>query len=229
MRKSNGSGDTDNANDYCNLIGTGDMPAAPTTSSTSFDIYNPGTETCGLTIELVGSSSNPIRFFNELNSTSCELNSLPTGGLLLRVNGDTGCVNVYSNNAYENGFAYHDRGFVRLEPNVKYSNIAYTYNGVNGTTYSFTLTGVHADESIIGAKVTLTGVNNTTFTIIDINKNTNGIYCTRTGSGTPSSTGTCGLQTLNHILIQEKPSSSWTTPSTLSLTSISVDYAPRIL
>lgn len=155
-RKSNTGNENDNAEDYCGIKASADMPAAPTTSGTSFDVYNPGTEQCGLKIALKGSCSNAIRFFNERNNTRCVISSLPTSPIELRINGDTGLVTVYSSGIEENGFAHHDYGFIRLEPDVGTSK--------------------------------------------------------------------------NHIVIQEKNSQgNWVTPTTLSLTSISIDYDPRLL
>ena len=154
-RKSNSGDEVDNANDYCDLILTSEMPAAPTTSSRTFDVYNPGREACGLQIIVSGTVSNPIEFLNETNKTRCIIQSLPTSNLRLDINGDTGVIKTYvaGQEAYaDRGYAYHDRGFVRLEP---------------GT---------------------------------------------------------------NSIRIMEQNSSgNWVTPTTLSLTSIGVDYAPRIL
>lgn len=153
-RKSNSGSETDNANDYCDLILTSEMPAAPTTSGRSFSVYNPGREVCGLSMSLSGSTSNPIEFLNTTNGSRCILNSLPTNNLVLDINGDTGMITTHASGstATEYGFAYHDRGYISLNP---------------GT---------------------------------------------------------------NAIQIKEKNSSgSWVTPTTLTLTSISIDYAPRIL
>lgn len=154
-RKSNEPYNTDNANDYCDLIPTSEMPAAPTTSSMTFQVYNPGREECGLTIRLSGSVSNPIEFLNETNETRCIISKLPANDLVLDINGDSGVIQTYVSNNPDNaeyGYAYHDRGVIKLEPGM------------------------------------------------------------------------------NNIRIMEKNSSgSWVVPTTLSLTSINVDYAPRIL
>ena len=118
-RKSNAGTEDDNASDYCPIISSSDMPPAPTTSSRSFIVYNPGTESCGMTIRLSGTAGKPIRFFNSANNTQCVISSLPSNGLVLDIDGDTGFVKTYVNGsptAYDNGFAYHDFGVVRLEP-----------------------------------------------------------------------------------------------------------------
>lgn len=228
-RKSNGNSDGgDNSEAYCNFIKTSEMPSAPSTSSTNFDIYNPGTESCGLTIDISGTVSHAIRFYNELNGTFCIFGSLPSNKHL-NIDGDTGYVSTYTagSSNRSNGFSYHDKGVIRLDPNEGFSSVSFRYGGVSGTTYTI-IPSVPVSNDMISGKIKISGVANTTFTVIGIDYSLNKLYCTRTGSGTPPSTGTCSLLKTNHIVIQEKSGSSWTTPSTLSLSSIAVDYNPRI-
>ena len=154
-RKSNAGTENDGAEDYCWISPTSQMPPAPTTSSRSFTVYNPGTEDCGLTLKLAGSASNPIEFLNTTNKTRCIIRAFPTNGLILDINGDTGKVKTYvstSPNMYDNGYAYHDRGHIRLDP----------------------------------------------------------------GSNAIS-------------IMEQNASGNWVTPTTLSLSSIAIDYSPRIL
>lgn len=116
----------DHAEDYCGIIETANMPAAPTTSSFNFDVYNPGTEACGLSIKIAGSCSNPFRFFNERNQTRCVISSLPSSSLYLDINGDTGNILTYLSTpdiGASSGFAYHDYGFIRLEPCEVVNNV----------------------------------------------------------------------------------------------------------
>lgn len=220
----------DNAEDYCYIINGDEMPAAPSTSSTVFDVYNPGTESCGLTIALSGSTGNPIRFVNDANNTVCEFGSLPPAGTYVKIDGDTGYVMTYVSAASTyNGYAYHDKGIVRLEANRGYSDVAFNYQGVNGTTYTFDLIGVQVDKKMINATMTIDGLNDTIFTVTSISGPLNRLYCSRTGSGTPNDTGICSMKTVNHIAIQEYVNNAWTSPTTLSLSSIEIDYAPRLL
>lgn len=231
-RKSNASGaDDDGASDYCNMISYSEMPSDPTISSTSFNVYNPGTEECGLTIEISGSASNPIRLFNDANKSQCVLSSLPTRDMHLFIDGDTGYIGVSVNGTTPgaNGYVYHDKGFIKLAPSCAYYDTGYSYIGVSGETYTFELIGVPVSGDMLNGKIALENVANTSFTIIGVNQANNRVSCTRTGSGTPASTGECTLYTYNKILIQEKINTAWTTPSTLSLTSIAIDYKPRIL
>jgi len=155
MRKYNTGSENDNANDYCDLIDSSLMPSPPTTSSRTFNVYNPGRETCGLSIVLRGSTNNPIEFLNTTNQTRCIIRELPPTTLVLDINGETGMITTHTPASTANsefGFIYHDRGYIRLSPGM------------------------------------------------------------------------------NQIQIFEQNSSgSWVTPTSLSLTSISIDYAPRIL
>ena len=217
----------DGAEDYCYLIDINEMPSEPTTSSRSFEVYNPGTEECGLSIDISGSVSHPIRFFNDANRTECILNALPAGNARLYINGETGYVYLVANNA--NGFLYHEHGFVKLNPCVSYKNKNFRYLGTNGTTYTFSIDGVQARQLLIGGQMIISGLSNTIFTVESVNVGQNRIYCTRYGSGTPSQTGTCDLNTMNKIWIQELVNDSWVTPTTLSINSILIDYMPRVL
>lgn len=120
-RKSNEPTDDDNANDYCDLIATSEMPAAPTKAGRTFNIYNPGREACGLRIMVSGTVSNPLEFLNTTNKTRCILTSLPASNLTLDIDSDTGMVRTYASGQEANaewGFGYHDRGFIRLEPGM---------------------------------------------------------------------------------------------------------------
>lgn len=231
-RKSNGSGDHgDGAEDYCHLINTDDMPPIPSTSSTAFDVYNPGTEACGLTLEISGSTSNPIRFYNEKNGTFCILNGLPPNNTHLMLDGETGMVSMFEpgDPVRMNGFAYHDIGMVSLSPNIGYSDVAFTYGGVNGTIHTLIPTNTAVSDDMVGAKIYISGVSSTVFTVTGVNIGTNRIYCSKSGSGNPPSSGTFDMIQTNHILIQENRNNAWATPSTLSLTTLGIDYKPRIL
>lgn len=231
IRKSNSpSSPDDGATDYCNIINSDDMPELPTTSSISFDIYNPGTESCGLSIEISGVTNNPIRFFNESNQTMCEFGSLPPDEAYLSIDGETGYVTTYIDAAYpENGYSYHDKGVVRIDPNRGYSEIPFVYRGMSGTTYVFELDGVYLNKDFVNSTMTIEGVANTTFTIISVSATLNRIYCTKEGDGVPGDTGYCSFKTVNHIAIQEYINDQWTEPTTLSLSYINVDYDPRVL
>ena len=223
---------TDNSDMYCNFLYVDDMPDEPTANSTQFDIYNPGTEACGMTIELAGTTNNRFRFFNETNGTYCEFGSIPGNNMRLEINGDTGYVDVHMANSSEkgNGFAYHNKGVVRLEPNAGKSNVSYINGEQNGTEYKMDLVGYPVTSLLKGASVKLS--NGAVLTVATVNSATNRIWCTTSGSITFPATGICSIETVNKIKIQEYNNNSWVTPSgstTLSLSYLRVDYNPRAL
>lgn len=229
-RKGNGNYDyDDNSEAYCRFIKLSEMPADPTTASTSFDIYNPGTEDCGLSIDVSGTSTNPIRFYNETNGTYCEFNSIPSA-FHVSIDGDTGFVSIYANGSTRrnSGFEYHDKGIVKLSPNEGFSDVQFAYEGLIGQEHALSLIGTIVSKEMIGGIVKIAGLNNTSLEIASVNISSNRLYCTKTGNGAIPETGTCSMKTTNHILIQEKDGNYWDEPSTLSLSSISVDYIPRI-
>ena len=230
IRKSNPQKVMDNAEDYCNIISSDDMPADPTTTSTEFDIYNPGTEECGMDIEISGESNVPIRFFNEANGTFCAFESLPTPPIRLHADGDTGYISVYlpGADAAANGFTYHDKGFVSLVPNYGASNVQYTYGGKNGTLHVFNIEGYTVTNDLKGGKLIADGNE---FIISSVSTANNRLYCEYDGEVTVPESGTCSFKTLNHIVIQQKIGGVWESPAsdTADWTYIKIDYKPRIM
>ena len=232
LRKYN-NGQDDGSEDYCNLIDVDDMPEAPTVADTEFDIYNPGTEVCGLSIEVAGTTSNPFRFFNETNGTFCEFNSLPTS-LRLAINGDTGFVDVHvaGTSMLDNGFAYHEKGVVRLEPNQGRSDITYVNGTTSGTLYQLDLVGYPVTSAIRGATLVLNESDPITLEVESISAANNRVWCSSEETFTMPETGICSIKNVNSIKIQEKVNNSWVTPSsstTLDISYISVDYKPRTM
>ena len=233
-RKSNDGSENDGAENYCGIIRTSNMPQLPTTSSTSFSVYNPGTESCGLTIRISGTSTAPFRFYNIRNNTTCEFNSVPTGSLILDINGDTGLVETYTTitGEHENGFAYHNHGVLRLDPCESFTNVNYTAEP-NGTAYNLTISGVAVSEDFIGGVIIFSQQSSETARIIDINKETNTLICNITHEGfVPNESGKVVIRQYNYIYIQSKNNSgSWVlrTNARLTMSSIEIDYNPRLL
>ena len=231
-RKSNSASDDDGAEQYCGIIDSSMMPAAPGTSTRNFMVYNPGTENCGMMIKLAGTASKPIRFFNNTNGTMCVISALPTGGVILDLNGDTGLVKVYTSanpSNYSNGFAYHDYGMVRLDPNETYTDVMYTAVQ-NGTTYTIAPSQFDVKEDMVGGYIQFDDPTTRNATITAVNTTNNTLTCTLGGSGTFKTSGKMRISTMNNISIQEKnDSGNWVTPTGLTLTSIAIDYNPRLL
>ena len=100
----------------CNLIRSDMMPAMPTASSTRFLVYNQGTQKCGLTIRIAGIAENGLDIYNATNGTMCRLRGLPSSGTLV-IDGEKSLVTLDSELGEEIAFAYHDHGYIQLEPN----------------------------------------------------------------------------------------------------------------
>lgn len=231
-RKCNMGSETDHAEDYCGLISDNDMPDAPTTGTRVFDVYNPGTEPCGLRLILAGSCSKPIRFINSRNNTQCVINSLPNN-LTLDINcNDSGFVKTYTGsneNAYDNGYAYHDYGIVKLEPCETEENVAYTVT-VNGTMYDIVPTGIIVTEDLVGAYIQFENPSTRNATVVSVNESSGKLTCTVSGTGTIQESGTMRISKMNHITIEEKNNSgNWVTPTSLTLSKFEIDYLPRLL
>ena len=230
MRKSNSGSEDDHAEDYCGIIDASLMPAEPTPTSRNFMVYNPGTEKVGMTIRLSGSTDNPIRFLNTINRTSCDFSSLPSNDLLLRIDGDTGYCMVGTGTLADNGSAYHDRGIVRLEPCTTETGVSFTYVNASGTAHIIQLNNLPVRSEMIGARVMFDSVSTLTGTIQTVNTVQNRITIITSGSGSIPASGTCKIQTVNNIQILEQNSNgNWVTPTTLSLSTLEVDYRPRLL
>lgn len=232
LRKSNTGYENDNAEDYCGIIASSMMPSPPNTASRIFDVYNPGTEACGLSIVIAGSCSHPIRFINQRNQTKCVISSLPTNSLRLEIDGDTGFVKTYASGSqsnYSEGFAYHDYGIVRLEPDETYTGVTYTAVA-NGTGYDLTLTGVKVTEDMLNAYIQFNSPATRNARVTAVNEDANKVTVTLGGSGAFQTSGALRLSTMNHIAIEEQnDSGNWVTPTTLGILAISVDYKPRLL
>lgn len=235
-RKSNAGTESDNAEDYCGLISTSNMPDSPTTSSTSFNVYNPGTEACGLSIQVAGTAGKPFRFFNKANGTQCAISSLPSNGLILDINGDTGMVLVKSSVSAKtgnNGYAYHDYGYVRLEPWEQYVSVPCTFavDGQNNNNRIITLTNMPASEKMLGALIDVSATRKAH--VIAVNTSNNKLTCTISGSGAMPTGGSGTVDRIllmNQIIIEEKNTNgAWVTPTSLTLTTLNIDYSPRAL
>lgn len=80
----------------------------------------------------------------------CILRDLPSNSLILDINGDTGYADVYisasSTAGHEPGFAYHDRGIVRLNPGSNSILVLEQNSSGNwGTTTSLSLSSIAID------------------------------------------------------------------------------------
>lgn len=127
----------------CNLIRSDMMPAAPAATDSTMLIYNQGTQPCFATIRLAGSAPNGLTIYNNANGTMCKVRGLPESGTLV-IDSKHGLVTTESQYGTEITFAYHDHGYIVLEPNneLNYTaHIEYT----NGSTSATILTEISED------------------------------------------------------------------------------------
>ena len=232
-RKYNTGSEDDHAEYYCGIIPQSLMPAAPETNRISFMVYNPGTERCGMTLRVSGSASHPIMFANQTNNTMCVINEFPSNNLIVDVDGETGLVTTYlaSNPSNkDNGFAYHDRGVIRLEPNETRTDIPYTYLGPNGTLKMIRLTGYEMDSRLIGGRILFNNSTGLIAHVQSVNQASQYANCVLEGIGTLPQFGTSVVSTMNNIqILENQGGNSWGSPTTLSLNSIEIDYLPKML
>lgn len=229
MRKYNTRANKDHAEDYCGIIPLEWMPAEPGVNSRNFMVYNPGTEVCGMTIRISGSAGKPIMFSNTINGTSCVIRALPTNNLVLDINGETGrAVTYVSSNPsnFDNGYAYHDRGMVRLEPNSTQVHVRYTNAGTSGTAK---LINIKGGTGSVGDRVLFDNAPALTGEVIAVSADNTQLTCLITGGTLPSG-GECKISSVNRIqILEEGNNNTWVTPTQLTLQSISIDYQPKLL
>lgn len=205
LYKSYTSQDTDGAGDYCNILPTSMMPASPTASSRQFYLYNPGTEPCGLILTIEGTSTGNVAITNNTNGTQCVLEQL--AGTTLVINSETG--NITSDGL--SGFAFHDHGFIRLDPCLNIYD-EFTMEQTYGSATA-ELIDLEPDENMIG-KYIWTGSKWELIT--DVGADT----ITMHSAADATSVITSRIVELNDITIGG---------AGISLTTLSCDYHPRLL
>lgn len=124
------------------------MPAAPTTSSRQFQIYNCGTEDADTIITLAGSAPNGMTITNLTNGNVCTITSLPISGNLV-VDSRQGLVRDANGPAFE----YHNDGFIRLAP--YYPDIQNLKVSYSSSSTTLTVVDATADKNWIGKFVRL--------------------------------------------------------------------------
>ena len=141
--KSYDTTDTDGASAYCGILPQSMMPAAPTTSSRQFQVYNCGTEDADTIITLAGSAPNGMTITNLTNGNVCTIPSLPESGTLT-LDSRQGLVSDINGPAFE----YHNDGFIRLAP--YYPDIQNLKVSYSSSSTTLTVVDTTADKSWIG-------------------------------------------------------------------------------
>lgn len=203
--------DKDNAESYCGILPTSEMPAAITTSSRNFFMYNPGTEVCDTLIKIGGTvGSGGLTIQNETNGTKCKLLSLPSSGYL-EIDSFHGSVVHVNGNTKTQDFQNHDEGFLKLEPSMleKDMTIGITRNSNIASVFDYPVT-----NSLVGRYV---NINNSWVKITGINSDGRLVL-----ESSSSSTGSIStkLATINKITV---------TGTNISLSTFEIDYYPMIV
>lgn len=131
--------DYDAAEQSTGIIENTMMPPAPTKTSRDFLLYNPGTVPCDLTIRIGGTAAKGLTITNMINGNECVLTSLPSGSDYIEIDGHCGLVRKLPSEPDKSAFAYHDLGYITLEPSTPYDRgvVAHYSSGSNEVTFDF--------------------------------------------------------------------------------------------
>lgn len=164
------------------LLPTAMMPAVPTASSTSFLMYNPGTENADTLIRLSGNVGTGLTIRNLTTGQQCRIVGLQSSSLLteekLCLDSRRGSTFISLGTAERLAFAFHDEGYIRLAPCTPFiRNAAVTCTNNSNTItsdglFSQSMKGQYiyqagwvkisevldADHAIIARKATTSGV-----------------------------------------------------------------------
>ena len=148
--------DVDGASKYCGIISKAKMPAEPTVSDRTFNIYNCGTETAPTIIRIGGTvDSDGLTITNAATEQTCRLTALPASPAYLELDSEKGSVTLIDpdSGTKEIMFEYHDYGFLDLAP----SGVMFDNFYVNCTKGSNTVTATNRelDSSYVGKYVFL--------------------------------------------------------------------------
>lgn len=197
--------DNENTRSYCGMVEEMEMPPAPTVTDKTFLIYNPGTVTCDTVIRIAGTAPNGITIKNKTNGTSCTLSSLPDGKTL-EIDSKLGTVKADGYLAFE----YHESGFIRLASyDWKYDNV--TGQSEEGSTSVF-ITNTDTDEGMVGKYIRMGSAWNKITEVGDHS-------ITVEKPARKTAVEICMIAGMNEMEIEGDG---------YTLTTLSVDYAPRI-
>lgn len=96
------------------------MPTAPTASSRSFLLYNPGTERAHTTIRLAGDVGEGLLIRNLTTGQRCKIVNLSPSSLLpgaaLALDSEKGQTRIELGDDSSLAFPFHDEGYIELAP-----------------------------------------------------------------------------------------------------------------
>ena len=196
---------------YCGILPHNMMPTAPTTSSTSFLLYNCGTQPCGTIFRVSGTANAGLTIANETNGTSCTLTSLPSTGYL-EIDSTYGSITWVHGTERDLAFNYHVKGFITLVPYMACEDeIVVSYTAESTTVVR---QNEKFDERFIGSYLYIDGAWRKIAAV--------SLAGTATISSAPAHTGVAQTKVviMNEITI---------TGTNATLTRLEADYSPLIV
>ena len=205
--------DANHYSSFCGMLRDDEMPSTPNAASRSFLVYNCGTEPCGVRFSFNGTAPNGFTIINETNRSVCKILGLPQSPTQLIVDGDN-CQVLMNSDTSTEAFELHDDGYVYLTPYEEvYRDVTATWAAKANIIY------INSDQ-IVPSKALINKfiyINGNWHKIIDCLNDGGLVLMTRFSSAGSAS---AIITTMNEIVIEGED---------LSLTDMSLTYAPRVL
>lgn len=209
---------------YCGILRSDQMPPSPTPSSTSFLVYNCGTEPCGLSLYQRGQADNGITFNNLTNGSFCKIISLPEPPAIQLIDSDS-CrvqygygydINAPQMNTFQDFFEFHQDGYILQEPYEEvYRDVLVTWKaGTNLVSVVSVVSGQIPDDSFIGKYIYIDSTWRRIEDVLDDGT------LVQTGNFAEDGYEFSTITTMNEITISGED---------VSLTDISISVSPRVL
>lgn len=155
-------GDTTGAYEQTGLIPEEMMPAAPTGNEDWFLVYNPGTERCGLTVKLAGSTGKEgsVKLYNEATGQTCTAmyltDELTTDAdMWVEIDGENMETRWQGSVTSEIDYRYHDDGYLSLVPGTPFvKDVVVSYTQGSG---AVTSSAGEFDDEMLGQYIFLNG------------------------------------------------------------------------
>ena len=128
----------------------------PLTESKNIFLYNGGSETASVAIEIAGEAGEGVTITNHTTGQTCKMiaftkENTDDAGKYIVVDGLNGKTVLTDGSTAERSFAYHDHGFIELAPSCPVERDVYI-SYVGGST-SVTIIGAQIGESSIGRHI----------------------------------------------------------------------------
>lgn len=159
MMKAYRDGDSRQAYEETGLIPENAMPPAPTVDSSSFLVYNPGTEKCGLIVRIAGNTGDGnVTFKNETTGQKCVVMNLTDelttdASMWVELDGEKHQTLWKGSAEGEIDYRYHDDGYISLVPAMPFEKeVPVSYEAGSGKVYC---PDGKFDEAMVGTYIYL--------------------------------------------------------------------------